>query len=134
MSPYTAQPDQCTHCVLKEAKAQIMYKSAQSENSLQIVQLLRLKGVLIRHSKPCRNSRAMSHTSLGGYSNTYISCLRPVKAKCRKHMDVLYRSENMRGVFFKDPPLVAFRRDRNMCGTLVHSKTNKSLKPTSKNC
>ena len=35
---------------------------------------------------------------------------------------------------FRVPPLVAFRRDRNLCDTLVHGKTNKALKATSKDC
>ena len=48
----------------------------------------------------------------------------------RKHMDVLYRSGKMREVF-KEPPIVAFRQDRNMCDTLVHSKTNKAVKSSS---
>ena len=51
----------------------------------------------------------------------------------RKHMDVLYRSGKMREVF-KEPPIVALRRDRNLCDSLVHSKTNKAVNSSSQTC
>ena len=35
---------------------------------------------------------------------------------------------------FKEPPLVAFKRDRNLCDALVHSKTNKAVKSSSQTC
>lgn len=40
---------------------------------------------------------------------------------------MLYRSERMEEIF-KEPPMVAFRRDRNTCEVLVHSLTNKTVK------
>ena len=51
----------------------------------------------------------------------------------RKHMNVLYRLGKMREVF-KGPPIVAFKRERNLCDTLVHRKTNKVVKYNSQTC
>ena len=48
-------------------------------------------------------------------------------------MDVLYRSSRMREVF-KEPPIVAFRRDKNLCDTLVHGKTSGALRSTRTSC
>ena len=48
-------------------------------------------------------------------------------------MDVLYRSSRMREVF-KEPPILAFRRDKTLCDTLVHGKTNCALRSTSTSC
>ena len=64
---------------------------------------------------------------------TFSNLLPDMHRVVRKHMNVLYRSERMKEVY-KEPPIVAFRRDRNICDTLVHSKTNKALKPTSQTC
>ena len=59
---------------------------------------------------------------------TFSNLLPDMHSVVRKHMDVLYRSGKMREVF-QEPPIVAFRRDRNLCDTLVHSKTNKVFQP-----
>ena len=64
---------------------------------------------------------------------TFSNLLPDMHSVIRKHMDVLYRSGKMREVF-KEPPIVAFRRDRNLCDTLVHSKTNKAVKSSSQTC
>ena len=64
---------------------------------------------------------------------TFSNLLPDMHSVVRKHMDVLYRSGKMREVF-KEPPIVAFRRDRNLCDTLVHSKTNKAVKSSSQTC
>ena len=40
---------------------------------------------------------------------------------------MLHESERMRQVF-REPPIVAFRRDRNLSDTLVHSKTNRVMR------
>ena len=55
---------------------------------------------------------------------TYSSLLPDVHSIVHKHIHVLYQSEKMSQIF-NQPPLVAFRRDRNLCDTLVHAKTNK---------
>ena len=64
---------------------------------------------------------------------TYSSLLPNIQQIRRKHMGVLYRSRRMRGVF-KDPPIAAVRRDKNLCDDLVHGKTNRALKSTSSGC
>ena len=48
-------------------------------------------------------------------------------------MDVLHILDRMREVF-QEPPIVAFRRDKNLCDTLYHSKTNAGLKPANFTC
>jgi hypothetical protein len=40
-----------------------------------------------------------------------------------KHFQILYESDRMRGVF-KEPQIVAYRRARHLCDTLVYGKTN----------
>ena len=39
----------------------------------------------------------------------------------RKNMDTLYKSEHLKEVF-KQPPVLAYRRDRNLGDILVHGK------------
>ena len=51
----------------------------------------------------------------------------------RKHLPVLHRSDRMAKAFQK-PPIVAYRRDKNLADTLVHGKTNKALKQTDSTC
>ena len=58
---------------------------------------------------------------------TYSKSLPDIRGILRKHQDTLYMSERMQEVFAK-PPLLAFRRDKNICDTLVHGKTNRALK------
>ena len=48
-------------------------------------------------------------------------------------MKVLYRSDRLKGVF-KDPPIVAFKRDMNLSDTLIHGKTNKAVKVVQISC
>ena len=57
---------------------------------------------------------------------TYMKQLPNVHSIVRQHMDTLYSSKRMREVF-KDVPIVAYRRDRNLGDLLVHGKTNKAL-------
>ena len=64
---------------------------------------------------------------------TYSNLLPDIQHITKKHLDVLHRSSKMRDVF-KDPPIVAFRRDKNLSDVLVHGKTNKALKSTRLNC
>lgn len=47
----------------------------------------------------------------------------------RKHLNVLHRSKGMVEVF-RIPPVVAYRRDKNLCDAFVYVKTNKALKQT----
>ena len=55
---------------------------------------------------------------------TYSHLLPDVHKIVRKHIDTLYQSDRMKLVF-KQPPVVAYRRDRNLCDSLVHYKTHK---------
>ena len=64
---------------------------------------------------------------------TFSNLLSDVHGIIRKHMDVFYRSNRIKEVF-KKPPIVAFRRDKTLYDTLVHSKTNAALKSTSIDC
>ena len=64
---------------------------------------------------------------------TYSKSLPDIRGILRKHQDTLYMSERMQEVFAK-PPLLAFRRDKNICDTLVHGKTNRALKTAEKHC
>lgn len=64
---------------------------------------------------------------------TYSKQLPDVRDILAKHKNVLYRSERMMEVF-KDQPLVAFRRDRNLCDTLVHGKTNRAITTSMPKC
>ena len=50
-----------------------------------------------------------------------------------KHLPVLHRSDRMTEVFQK-PPIVAYRRDKNLADTLVHGKTDKALKQKDSTC
>ena len=42
-------------------------------------------------------------------------------------MKVLDRSDRLKGIF-REPPIVAFKRDMNLSDTLIHGKTNKAVK------
>lgn len=48
----------------------------------------------------------------------------------RKIMDTLYRPEHLKEVF-KQPPMLAFRRDRNLGDMLVHGKLNRVMRQRS---
>ena len=64
---------------------------------------------------------------------TFSKLLPDVRAILQKHSKTLYRSDRMRDVF-PDAPLLAFRRDRNLCDTLVHQKTDRSIRNRVKEC
>ena len=64
---------------------------------------------------------------------TYSKLLPDVRTILRKHQATLHKSERMREVFDK-PPLLAFRRDKNLCDVLVHRKTDKILGQKEENC
>ena len=64
---------------------------------------------------------------------TYSKLLPDVRTILRKHQATLHKSERMREVFDK-PPLLAFRRDKNLCDVLVHRKTDTILGQKKENC
>ena len=57
---------------------------------------------------------------------TYSNLLPDLNHIIRKHTKVLYKSERMTKVF-QEPPMVAYRRDRNLRDSLVQGKTNKQV-------
>ena len=73
------------------------------------------------------------HSDIVPLDITYSKSLPDIRGILRKHQDTLYMSERMQEVFAK-PPLLAFRRDKNICDTLVHGKTNRALKTAEKHC
>ena len=64
---------------------------------------------------------------------TFTRNLPNVHSILRKHMNVLHRSEKMTEVFTA-PPIVAYRRDKNLCDVLVHGKTNRVLRQPRNKC
>jgi hypothetical protein len=54
---------------------------------------------------------------------TYTDTLPNIHTILLKHLDTLYNSEEMKQVF-PQPPMVTFRRDRNIKDILVHKKRN----------
>ncbi len=58
---------------------------------------------------------------------TYAKQLPEVREIVQKRMGLLYRSERMKRIFEK-PPLIAFRRDKNVADILVHGKLNRIMK------
>ena len=49
-------------------------------------------------------------------------------------MKVLYRSDRLKGIF-RNPPIVAFKRDMNLSDSLIHGKTNlKAVKVAQISC
>ena len=64
---------------------------------------------------------------------TFSKLLPDIRNILRKHQATLHKSERMREVFDK-PPLLAFRRDKNLCDVLVHRKTDKILGQKGENC
>ena len=53
---------------------------------------------------------------------TFSKLLPDARNILRKHSKVLYRSDRMKEVF-NELPILAYRRDKNLCDVLVHSKT-----------
>ena len=61
---------------------------------------------------------------------TYMKQLPEVGEIVRKNMDTLYKSEHLKEVF-KQPPMLAYRRDGNLGDMLVHCKLNKVMRQRS---
>lgn len=71
---------------------------------------------------------------------TYSKGLPHVRQIIKKHMTMLYKSDKMKKVFDK-PPILAFRRDKNLKDILVHKKHNSmyfkqpnKCEPCGRNC
>jgi hypothetical protein len=97
------------------------YKSGFIERQLKRVDALDRTDLLNR-KKP-----AKVNTGRVPLVVTYSKTIPNVHNIINKNMRVLHRSERMRNVFQK-PPLVAYRRDRNLGDMLVHGKLNRIQK------
>ena len=53
---------------------------------------------------------------------TYSKLLPDVRNILKKHQSTLHKSERMSFKVFPTQPILAFRRDSNLCDTLVHKK------------
>ncbi|KAK3082683.1 hypothetical protein FSP39_002468 [Pinctada imbricata] len=62
---------------------------------------------------------------------TYAKQLPDVRNITHKHMNILHKSEKLQKIF-KSPPILAFRRGRNLGDVLVHGKHNKIFKEKGK--
>ncbi|KAK3089634.1 hypothetical protein FSP39_005226 [Pinctada imbricata] len=60
---------------------------------------------------------------------TYSKNLPDIQRITRNHLSLLHKSPKMEKIF-SDPPIVAFKRDRNLTDILVHGKLNKIFKAT----
>lgn len=103
------------------------YSGNLIETQLQKVDKLERSELLQRSAKNDKNAKRVPLVV------TYSNLLPDVRGIIRKHMDVLYRSTKMKDVF-QEPPIVAYRRDKNICDTLVHGKTNAALKSVRNAC
>lgn len=83
------------------------YSGKLIESQLQKVDRLERSDLLRYSGKKDKNAKRVPLVM------TYSNLLPDVHGIVRKHMDVLYRSSRMREVF-KEPPIVAFRRDKNL--------------------
>ena len=71
---------------------------------------------------------------------TYSNALPNIHSILRKHIKILHQSERLKKIF-PDPPIVAFKRDKNLKDILVHKKHNimfykqkNTCHPCGKNC
>ena len=103
------------------------YSGRMIESQLQKVDRLDRSELLKNKEREDKNAKRVPLVV------TYSNLLPDVHGIIKKHMDVLYRSTRMKDIF-QEPPMVAFRRDKNLCDTLVHGKTNAALKSTNTVC
>ena len=64
---------------------------------------------------------------------TYSRRLPDIANILRKHHRTLLLSDHMKHMF-KEPPMVSYRRDRNLCDVLVHRKTYNAIKSPAPVC
>jgi hypothetical protein len=102
------------------------YSGKSIENQLRKVDILDRESLLKGSSKKTSEQRIPLVV-------TYSKLLPDIRTILRKHETTLYQSERMRNVFSK-PPLLAYRRDRNIADVLVHTKTNKALQTSTDSC
>ena len=88
---------------------------------------------LLKYNQPKQNERVP-------LVMTYSDALPNIHAILHKHMNILHRSEDLTEIF-PAPPIVAFRRDKNLKEILIHKKHNNlfykrgnGCEPCGKNC
>ena len=64
---------------------------------------------------------------------TYSKGLPDIRHIVRKHQPTLHKSDRMKEIFGA-PPLLAFRRGRNLADTLIHTKTNRAVPTVYDSC
>ena len=113
----------------KELKVQLRkrgYSGKDIERQLQKVDTLE-RSELLKEKRKDKNEERVPLVL------TYSRHLPDIHKIVRRHMHVLRKSEKMARVF-QTPPIVAYRRDKNLCDVLVHGKTNKALKRVDNTC
>ena len=114
----------------QELKSQLRkrgYSGKLIEQQLSRADKLNREDLLRRKDDNCKKSKRVPLVL------TYSKLLPDVRNILRKHQKTLFRSERMREIF-PDIPLLAFRRDKNLCDTLVHRKTTNALKTSENKC
>ncbi|XP_053394169.1 uncharacterized protein LOC128555550 [Mercenaria mercenaria] len=111
---------------LKQQLRRRGYSGKEVERQLTKVDTLDREDLLQKQTKKGKDKRVPLVL-------TYTKQLPNIHSIVRKHMNILYRSEKMMEVF-QSPPIIAYRRDKNICDILVHGKTNKALKQSVNLC
>ena len=96
------------------------YSGKKIERQLQRVDILKREDLLQKKT----NKKAGERVPL---VVTFSKQLPDIANILRKHHSLLNNSERLQAAF-KQPPLVAYKRDTNICDTLIHMKTNKLVK------
>ena len=96
------------------------YSGKKIERQLQRVDMLKREDLLQKKT----NKKAGERVPL---VVTFSKQLPNIANILRKHHSLLNKSERLQAAF-KQPPLVAYKRDTNICDTLIHMKTNKLVK------
>ena len=96
------------------------YSGKNIERQLQRVDKLNREDLLQAKTKKKKGKRVLLVV-------TFSKQLPDISNILRKHHGILSNSANLRAAFTQ-PPIVAYRRDANICDTLIHMKTNRILK------
>ena len=100
-------------------KSEYMSK-LEVERQLQRVDMLKREDLLQKKTNKMAGERVPIVV-------TFSKQLPDIAYILRKHHSLLNNSERLQAAF-KQPPLVAYKRDTNICDTFIHMKTNKLVK------
>ena len=115
--------------VLKQKLRKRGFSGKTIESQLEKVDILDRDKLLKENGHKIKSKRIKRVPLVLTYSHLLLNIHRIVS----KHTRLLHESENMRQVF-QELPIVAFRGDRNLSDTLVHSKTNPAIRNDQDNC